>query len=326
MTIVVTGAAGFVGFHLCGALLRKGHHVLGLDNLNDYYDVSLKTSRLSILETSNNFSFAKVNIADADALSDALQPFKYKKMFHLAAQAGVRYSIENPSAYIQSNLVGHANVLEQCRYQEDFEHLIYASSSSVYGGNKKVPFAESDPVDHPVSLYAATKKADELMSETYGHLYGLPQTGVRFFTVYGPWGRPDMAYWIFTKNILEGRPIRIFNNGDMRRDFTYIDDVVSGLITIMEKGPVTTDQAVNPHRVYNMGNNKPEELLHMIEVLEGAVGKQAVRKLEPMQSGDVQETYADLTAIRADYGFEPTISIDEGLPKFVQWYRQQFVG
>ncbi len=324
MTIVVTGAAGFVGFHLCGALLRKGHHVLGLDNLNDYYDVSLKTARLSILETSNNFSFAKVNIADADALSEALQPFKYKHMFHLAAQAGVRYSIENPSVYIQSNLVGHANILEQCRYQEGFEHLIYASSSSVYGGNKKVPFAESDPVDHPVSLYAATKKADELMSETYGHLYGLAQTGVRFFTVYGPWGRPDMAYWIFTKNILEDRPIRVFNNGDMRRDFTYVDDVVSGLITIMEKGPRVTGASGNPHKVYNMGNNRPEELLHMIDVLEQAVGKTAKRKLEPMQSGDVQETYADLTEIQADYGFEPTIAIDDGLPKFVQWYRQQF--
>ncbi len=322
MTIVVTGAAGFIGFHLCGALLRQGHHVVGLDSLNDYYDVSLKTARLSILETNTNFTFAKVNIADMDALTAALQPYKFKQMFHLAAQAGVRYSLENPSAYIQSNLVGHANILEICRHHDGFMHLIYASSSSVYGGNQKIPFAEDDPVDRPVSLYAATKKADELMSHTYGHLYDLAQTGVRFFTVYGPWGRPDMAYWMFTRNLLEGRPIRIFNNGDMRRDFTFIDDVIEGLLTILEKGPVRHDKGANPHRVYNMGNNRPEELLHMVEVLEKATRRTAVQKLEPMQPGDVKETFADLTAIQADYGFQPKVSIEEGLPKFVQWYRQ----
>lgn len=324
MTIVVTGAAGFIGFHLCGALLRKGYHVVGVDNLNDYYDVALKTARLSILETNTSFSFSKVNIADGDALASALAPFKFKKMFHLAAQAGVRYSIENPSVYVQSNLVGHANILEICRQHSGFEHLIYASSSSVYGGNKKTPFSESDPVDHPVSLYAATKKADELMSHTYGHLYQLPQTGVRFFTVYGPWGRPDMAYWIFTRNILEDRPIRIFNEGDMRRDFTYIDDVVSGLLAILEKGPISSKTEINPHRVYNMGNNRPEELMHMVDVLERALEKPAVRKMEQMQPGDVKETYADLSAIQADYSFNPSIPIDEGLPKFVQWYRQHF--
>ena len=324
MTIVVTGAAGFIGFHLCGALLRQGHHVLGLDSLNDYYDVSLKTARLSILETSSNFSFAKANIADAEALQAALQPYKFKHMFHLAAQAGVRYSLENPSAYIQSNLVGHANILELCRHHDGFEHLIYASSSSVYGGNEKTPFSETDPVDRPVSLYAATKKADELMSHTYGHLYRLPQTGVRFFTVYGPWGRPDMAYWIFTRNILEDRPIRIFNNGDMRRDFTYIDDIVAGLVTMLEKGPAVSGDPANPHRIYNMGNNRPEELMHMIDVLETELGKKAARKPEPMQPGDVKETFADLTAIKADYGFEPKTSIEVGLPKFVQWYKQFF--
>ncbi len=324
MSIVVTGAAGFIGFHLCGALLRQGHHVVGLDNLNDYYDVSLKTARLSILETSQNFTFAKVNIADAESLAEALQPFKFRKMFHLAAQAGVRYSMENPSAYIQSNLVGHANILEICRRHDDFEHLIYASSSSVYGGNTKIPFAEDDRVDHPVSLYAATKKADELMSHTYGHLYGLPQTGVRFFTVYGSWGRPDMAYWVFTRNIVEDRPIRLFNHGDMRRDFTHIDDVVAGLTAMLEKGPVADAETANPHRVYNMGNNRPEELTHMVEILESSLGKSAQRKLEPMQPGDVPETFADLTQIRDDYGYKPRISIDDGLPKFVQWYRQHF--
>ncbi len=324
MTIVVTGAAGFIGFHLCGALLRQGHHVLGLDSLNDYYDVSLKTARLSILETNSNFSFSKVNIADVEAMQDVLKAYKFKHMFHLAAQAGVRYSLENPSAYIQSNLVGHANVLELCRHHDGFEHLIYASSSSVYGGNEKTPFSETDSVDRPVSLYAATKKADELMSQTYGHLYQLPQTGVRFFTVYGPWGRPDMAYWIFTQSILEGRPIRVFNNGDMRRDFTYIDDIVSGLLLMLEKGAAVSGDPSNPHRVYNLGNNKPEQLLHMIDVLETALGKEAIRKLEPMQPGDVKQTFADLSSVQADYGFKPATSIEEGLQKFVQWFRQYF--
>lgn len=324
MTILVTGAAGFIGMHVSAVLLRRGNRVLGIDNLNDYYDPSLKLARLETL-SGPSFTFSRCDFSDASALKASIGDNKISAVVHLGAQAGVRYSIDNPSAYIQSNLVGHANILELCRHSDTVEHLVYASSSSVYGGNTKMPFSVSDPVDTPVSLYAATKRADELLSQSYAHLYKLPQTGLRFFTVYGPWGRPDMAAWLFTDAILNDRPIRVFNHGNMARDFTFIDDIVQGVLNVLDAPPTTGEQNAfgnpAPHKVYNIGNNKPEQLMHMIDVLEDAIGKKATRNLEPMQPGDVKETYADTSDLEAQFGFKATTPIEIGLPRFVDWYR-----
>ncbi len=322
MTYLVTGAAGFIGFHTAMALLQRGDTVLGLDNLDDYYDVSLKEARLAQLRNMPGFTFAKADIGDHEALSDAVSGRGIKRIIHLAAQAGVRYSLDHPRKYVHSNMTGHLNMLEFARRLDGLEHMVYASSSSVYGGRTDTPFRETDRVDRPVSLYAATKCADELMSHTYAHLYGIPLTGLRFFTVYGPWGRPDMAYWTFTQKILSGEPLPLFNNGDMERDFTYVDDIVDGVLKIASGGQVSALDV--PHRIYNIGNNRPERLGHFVDVLEGVIGRKAVRKYLPMQPGDVPATFADITAIRNDYGFEPTTSIDQGLARFVGWYRQYF--
>ncbi|MBL4639300.1 MAG: NAD-dependent epimerase/dehydratase family protein [Kordiimonadaceae bacterium] len=325
MPILVTGAAGFIGFHVCQALLERGEEVLGIDNLNAYYAPALKNARLAQIEGTGGFTFIQCDFADSLTLADATKNTKITSVIHLGAQAGVRHSIENPAAYIQSNLVGHANILELCRNTDALDHLVYASSSSVYGGNSKLPFSTHDPVDTPVSLYAATKRADELLSQSYAHLYGLPQTGLRFFTVYGPWGRPGMAYWLFTKAILNAEPIRVFNHGDMSRDFTYIDDIVAGILAVLEGPPqIGGDNAFNnpaPHRIYNIGNNKPEPLLHMISILEECLGMKAEKKLEPMQDGDVKATFADTSALEADFGFKAKTPIEKGLPEFVRWYR-----
>ncbi|MEO0500870.1 MAG: NAD-dependent epimerase/dehydratase family protein [Pseudomonadota bacterium] len=327
MTFLVTGAAGFIGYHLAARLLARGDTVIGLDNLNDYYDVKLKRDRIADLaERYADFTFVEADFADQDALISALEGHRPTRIAHLGAQAGVRYSITNPHAYIQSNIVGHLNLLEYARHADGVDHMVYASSSSVYGGNKTLPFSVADRVDRPISLYAATKKSDELMSETYAHLYRLPQTGLRFFTVYGPWGRPDMAMWLFTKAILEGRPIDVFGEGDMRRDFTFIDDIVSGVVACLDNPPPDDGQekaggSIAPHRLYNIGNNRSEELSHMIALIEDAVGRKADRNLLPMQPGDVRATYADIDAIANDLGYKPTTTIDVGIPKFVEWYK-----
>jgi len=320
MTYLVTGAAGFIGFHVAQGLLDKGEEVVGVDNLNAYYSPKLKQDRLAELEKHNGFRFHQVDLADGKAFLDALKPYRIPKVIHLAAQAGVRYSIESPDTYIASNLVGHFNILEYCRHSDAFEHLVYASSSSVYGGNTKVPFSESDRVDQPVSLYAATKRCDELMSYTYSHLYRLPQTGLRFFTVYGPWGRPDMAMWLFTEAILAGRPIKVFNHGEMRRDFTYIDDVAPTVIAAADKPP-RDGSGEAPQRLYNLGGNRSEHLMEMIGILEKALGKKAALDMLPMQPGDVPVTAADIAKIEADLGFSPRTRIEDGIPKFVEWYR-----
>lgn len=328
MPVLVTGAAGFIGYHVSRRLLDRGEQVIGIDNLNDYYSVDLKKARLTELQRAHHsFSFVQVDFSDTARLFEALKPFAIDRVVHLGAQAGVRYSITNPHAYVSSNLVGHLNILEFCRHQDGMKHLVYASSSSVYGSNTKLPFAVEDRVDLPISLYAATKKSDELMSEVYSHLYRLPQTGLRFFTVYGPWGRPDMAMWLFTDAILKGEPIKVFNHGDMRRDFTFIDDIVTGVVACLDNPPPDDGQpkaggSINPHRVYNIGNNRSEPLLRMIEILEQTLGKEAKRELLPMQPGDVRETYADISAIQNDLGFAPTTPIDVGIPKFVEWFRQ----
>jgi UDP-glucuronate 4-epimerase len=320
MGILVTGAAGFIGFHVAQALLARGDRVVGLDNLNDYYDVALKQARLDVLSKNPNFTFVKADLAAAGGLSPVLDPFgPFHRVIHLAAQAGVRYSLENPFAYLTSNLHGHLAVLEYCRATADFTHLVYASSSSVYGGNTDLPFSVEDRVDKPVSLYAATKRGCELLSHSYGHLYDIPQTGLRFFTVYGPWGRPDMALFIFTKAIIAGEPIEVFNNGKMARDFTFIDDVVQGTISALDTPPPTGDGP--PVRVYNIGNHKSEPLMKMIDVLEQAIGRKAEIKFAPMQPGDVAETYADIAAAQQDLGFSPSTPITEGIPKFVDWFR-----
>jgi UDP-glucuronate 4-epimerase len=327
MTNLLTGAAGFIGFHVARRLLDQGERVVGVDNLNPYYSVDLKEDRLRQLLDHPNFTFHKVNIADRSAMQEAFGDLKITSIIHLAAQAGVRHSIENPFAYVEANLVGHMVILELARQQSALKHLVYASSSSVYGGNTKLPFAEDDRVDHPMSLYAATKKSDELLSQSYAHLYGIPQTGLRFFTVYGPWGRPDMALWLFTEAILAGRPIKVFNNGYMSRDFTYVDDIVTGVLAARDNPPTaakngtTAETPAAPHRVYNIGNNNPEPLLRLIELLEDALGRKAERILLPMQQGDVKETYADLTAIKRDLGFRPTTAITEGIPLFTAWFR-----
>ncbi|WP_420559625.1 NAD-dependent epimerase [Tepidicaulis sp.] len=319
MAVLVTGAAGFIGMHVAEALLRRGEEVVGLDNLNDYYDVSLKDDRLSLLRNHPAFSFVRADLGEEGALEAGLAGRVIDRVVHLAAQAGVRYSIQNPRSYAASNLTGHLEVLEYCRHNGGLKHLVYASSSSVYGGNKKVPFSEDDRVDAPVSLYAATKKADELMSHTYAHLYGLPQTGLRFFTVYGPWGRPDMAYFSFTKNIMEGKPIRVFNHGKMRRDFTYIDDIVAGVVAALDNPPEAAEESP-PHRVFNLGNNKPVALMDFITTLEGLIGKKSEWIYEPMQDGDVVETYADIERAKAALGYAPATDIEEGLSRFVSWY------
>jgi UDP-glucuronate 4-epimerase len=321
LPILVTGAAGFIGSHVCHRLLDRGEEVIGVDNLNDYYDPALKQARLAQLLERKGFSFRRLDIADEGALA-ALSGLGIRRIVHLAAQAGVRYSLDNPRTYIRSNVVGHLEVLEFCRALPGFEHLVYASSSSVYGGNRKVPFAEADKVDTPVSLYAATKKADELMSHTYAHLFAIPQTGLRFFTVYGPWGRPDMAYWLFTKAILEGRPIRVFNQGEMWRDFTYVDDVVEAVVKVLDTPP---SGAVPPSRLFNIGNNSPVRLGDFIDMLERLIGIEAKRQYEPMQPGDVECTYADVTELDRAIGFKPNTSIEDGLRKFVDWYRGEWV-
>ena len=322
MSYLITGAAGFIGFHLAKTLLERGESVIGIDNINDYYSIDLKKARLAELEPYEHFVFGKIDIADEEALGDFLSDKSFIKIVHLAAQAGVRYSLENPRAYITSNLVGHLNILELARHTKGIEHVLYASSSSIYGGRTDLPFKETDRADKPVSLYAATKKSDELISHTYAHLYGIALTGLRFFTVYGPFGRPDMAYYSFTKKILVGEGIEVFNHGDMLRDFTYIDDIVSGIIAILDKGPAKQEGA--PHKVYNIGNNNPEKLEDFLSILETILDKQAVRKNLSMQPGDVPATYADITAIKNDYGFEPKTNLREGLNKFVTWYRQYF--
>ncbi|MGB3533881.1 MAG: NAD-dependent epimerase [Microcoleaceae cyanobacterium] len=325
MKVLVTGAAGFIGFHLSKRLLEQGNTVIGLDNLNDYYDVSLKQDRLSQLKLFPNFTFYRLDLADRAGMDNLFAQESFEIVAHLAAQAGVRYSLQNPHAYVDSNLVGFMNILEGCRHA-GVQHLVYASSSSVYGANKKIPFSVEDNVDHPVSLYAATKKANELMAHTYSHLYNIPTTGLRFFTVYGPWGRPDMAMFIFTKAILEGRPINVFNYGKMRRDFTYVDDVVEGIVRLLPKQPKTIGADVNdsPYKIYNIGNNKPVELMRLIQVLEDCLGKKAVKNLCPMQPGDVPMTYADVDALMADVGFSPDTALEVGVESFVNWYKSYY--
>jgi UDP-glucuronate 4-epimerase len=321
MTVLVTGAAGFIGSHLCDKLLTRGDAVIGVDNLDPYYDVALKRARLARLEGRDGFRFHEADIADGTALAAAVKGAgAVRRVAHLAAQAGVRHSLENPMAYVHSNLVGHLVVQELCRHLDGFEHLVYASSSSVYGASNALPFSVDDRADRPLSLYAATKRADEMMSYSYSHLYRLPMTGLRFFTVYGPWGRPDMAAYLFTAAIIEGRPIKLFNRGDMKRDFTYIDDIVDGVIAALDSPPADDGDAA-PHRLYNIGNNRSEPLKRFVEVLEKAIGKKAEFEMLPMQPGDVRETYADIDAIQRDLGFNPATSIDEGLPRFVAWYR-----
>jgi len=331
--VLITGAAGFIGFFLAKRLLADGIAVVGLDNLNDYYDPALKKSRLAQLSPLRGFDFVQLDLADRKAVAELFTRHSFDAVVNLAAQAGVRYSLENPHSYVESNFVVFVNILEGCRHN-GVKHLVFASSSSVYGGNTKMPFSVHDNVDHPVSLYAATKKANELMAHTYSHLYGLPATGLRFFTVYGPWGRPDMAYFLFTKAILAGQPIKVFNFGKMKRDFTYIDDIVEGVQRIIHRIP-TADSTWNreqpdpatsycPYRIYNIGNNQQEDLMHFIEVLEDCLGKKAEKEFLPMQNGDVPATYANVDDLVRDVGFKPTTTIEEGLRRFVEWYRGYF--
>lgn len=328
--ILVTGASGFIGFHTCKALLDAGEQVVGLDNNNEYYSVQLKLDRLRQLEPYTNFEFKQGDLCDSNSLRELFEEHGFECVINLAAQAGVRYSLTNPNVYINSNIVGFTNILECCRHCE-VAHLIYASSSSVYGSNKKQPFSVTDSVDHPVSLYAASKKSNELLAHTYSHLFGLPTTGLRFFTVYGPWGRPDMALYLFTKAIFEGRPIDVFNHGKMRRDFTYVDDIVSALVRLvdhvaspdpdfdrMDPDPATS---YSPYRVFNIGNNQPVELGHFISVLEATIGREAEKNYLPLQAGDVIETFADVSALEKAIGFKPSTSIEDGVREFVNWYR-----
>jgi UDP-glucuronate 4-epimerase len=328
LKILVTGAAGFIGMHTAKRLLERGDEVVGIDNINDYYDVRLKYARLEQLKPFEKFTFIKMDIADREAMEKLFAEHKFPRVIHLAAQAGVRYSLQNPHAYIQSNIVGFMNVLEGCRHNK-VEHLVYASSSSVYGSNTKVPFSEHDNTDHPVSLYAATKKSNELMAHTYSHLYALPTTGLRFFTVYGPWGRPDMAPMIFAKAIVEGTPIDVFNYGDMKRDFTYIDDIVEGVVRVSEKIPMADprfdtespdpSRSNVPYRLYNIGNHHPVGLLEFIETMENALGKNAIKNLKSMQAGDVQLTYAETSDLRVAVGFSPTTPLKTGIASFCRW-------
>ncbi len=326
MTTLITGAAGFIGHALSDALLARGEAVIGIDVVNDYYDPRLKEDRLADLAAryGDRFTFLRTDFADHVAMEAALGTLKFDRIAHLGAQPGVRYSIENPRAYVHSNLVGHVNMLELARHRG--VPMVYASSSSVYGGNDTLPFRVEDRADHPISLYAATKKADELMSETYAHLYRIPLTGLRFFTVYGPWGRPDMAVWSFTQSILSGKPIKVFNAGEMRRDFTYIKDIIAGVVACLDNPPPDDGApkaggSVSPHRLYNIGNSRSEELVKLIDLIEEACGVPAVREMEAMQPGDVKETYADVSAIGTDLGYEPTTPIEVGIPAFVNWYK-----
>jgi UDP-glucuronate 4-epimerase len=328
MAVLVTGAAGFIGAATSRALLERGDEVVGIDNLNDYYDPKLKQARLTGLQHKfgNRFRFERVDFADAAALKSFTDTSEIDGIVHLGAQAGVRYSLENPQAYVQSNLVGHCNILELARARQP-RHMVYASSSSVYGGNKSLPFRVEDRVDHPLSLYAATKKADELLSESYSNIYRLPLTGLRFFTVYGPWGRPDMAMWIFLKALYAGEPLPLFNGGEMRRDFTYIDDIVHGVVACLDGPPADNGQAkaggsTSPHALYNIGNSRGEDLMRVVELLEQETGRKALLDPMPMQIGDVRETYADISAIERDHGFKPATSIAVGVPRFVEWYRE----
>ena len=327
MAVLLTGAAGFIGAASARALLERGDDVVGIDNLNDYYDPALKQARLRGLQQQfgNRFRFEQADFADAEALRRATETIDIDGIVHLGAQAGVRYSLENPHAYVLSNLVGHCNMLELARVRRP-RHMVYASSSSVYGGNKSLPFRVEDRVDHPLSLYAATKKADELLSESYANIYRLPLTGLRFFTVYGPWGRPDMAMWIFVKALYAGEPLPLFNGGEMRRDFTYIDDIVSGVIACLDGPPADDGQvkaggSTSPHALYNIGNSRSEDLMRVVEILEQETGRKALLDPKPMQIGDVKETFADISAIEHDHDFKPATSIDEGVPRFVAWYR-----
>jgi UDP-glucuronate 4-epimerase len=327
MTVLITGVAGFIGMHCALRLIERGERVVGIDDLNTYYSVQLKRDRLTRIEDAagGRFRFLHCDFADDTALEGALAGIEFDRILHLGAQAGVRHSIDNPRAYARSNLVGHLNLLELAR-QRGIAHMVYASSSSVYGGNDSLPFCVEDRADQPVSLYAATKKADELMSESYAHLYRIKLTGLRFFTVYGPWGRPDMALWLFTDAILRGRPLSVFNGGDMRRDFTYIDDIVSGVVAALDRPPLDDGMEKagggrSPHAIYNIGNNRSEELGRLIDLVELACGRQAIRENKPMQPGDVRETFADIGAIERDLGFAPTTTIEQGVPRFVTWFR-----
>lgn len=331
--ILVTGGAGFIGFNLSKRLLEGGDHVIGLDNLNDYYDVNLKKDRLSILEEYDDFKFIKASLEDKEAVDKVFKENRIDIVVNLAAQAGVRYSLKNPYAYIESNIMGFMNILEACRHNE-VKHLVYASSSSVYGSNIDMPFSVHDNVDHPVSLYAATKKSNELMAHTYSHLYGIPTTGLRFFTVYGPWGRPDMALFLFTKAILNDETIKVFNHGKMERDFTYIDDIIEGVVRVMDNPPKANEDwdrlnpdpgtSYAPFKVYNIGNNKPVQLMEFIETIEKKLGKEAKKKFLPLQAGDVPKTYADVDDLINDVGFKPDTSIDKGIGKFVEWYKKYY--
>ncbi|HEY3281743.1 MAG TPA: NAD-dependent epimerase [Armatimonadota bacterium] len=333
MKVLVTGAAGFIGYHTSLRLLERGDQVLGLDNLNSYYDVALKEARLGNLRERGGFEFVRLDLGDREGVAKLFAESRVERVINLAAQAGVRYSLVNPHAYVDSNLVGFLNILEGCRHH-GVQHLVYASSSSVYGANTSVPFSIHDNVDHPVSLYAATKKANELMAHTYSHLFGVPTTGLRFFTVYGPWGRPDMALFLFTRSILQGQPIDVFNNGHMRRDFTYVDDIVEGVVRVLDRVPEGNpdwsgddpDPATSraPYRAYNIGNNQPVELLRFIEVLEECLGKPAIKRMLPIQPGDVPETCADVSDLMRDTGFRPDTPIEEGVRRFVEWYRGYF--
>jgi UDP-glucuronate 4-epimerase len=330
MKVMVTGAAGFIGMHVCERLLARGDEVVGVDNLNDYYDVALKEARLARLAPNPRFRFSRLDIADRDGIAALFAAERPQQVINLAAQAGVRYSLQNPHSYVDSNVVGFVNLLEGCRHN-GIEHLVYASTSSIYGGNERMPYSEHDNVDHPVSLYAATKKANELMAHTYSHLFALPTTGLRFFTVYGPWGRPDMALSLFTKAMLEDRPIDVFNHGKMRRDFTYIDDIAEGVIRVLDRPPQanpafdkqTPDPATSwaPYRIFNIGNHVSVELMAYIEALEQALGKKAVKNFLPMQDGDVPATYADTSELQRVTGFSPRTSVTEGVRRFVEWYR-----
>lgn len=322
-TVLVTGAAGFIGFHIARQLLAEGREVVGLDNLNNYYDPALKQGRLAVLQAHQRFSFVKADLADRSAIAALFARYRFAVVLHLAAQAGVRYSIEQPHAYVDANLEGFANILEGCRHHS-CRHLLYASSSSVYGANSKLPFSVDDKTDHPVSFYAATKKANELMAYSYSHLYQLPVTGLRFFTIYGPWGRPDMAIFLFTNAILEGKPIKLFNHGIMRRDFTYIDDVTRVISRLINHIPSASGAGGAPARIYNVGNNHPEELNHVVAVLEQALGHKAVKEMLPMQPGDVPATFADVGELMRDIGFRPETSIEDGVRNFVAWYRDHY--
>lgn len=332
-SVLVTGAAGFIGFHLCKSLIAAGYAIVGIDNMNAYYEFSLKESRLRLLQEFDGFEFIKLDLTNKQALDQLFKDYSFQYVINLAAQAGVRYSITNPQAYMDSNIQGFLNVLEACRHHKP-EHLIYASSSSVYGANTKMPFSVHHNVDHPISLYAATKKANELMAHTYSSLYDIPTTGLRFFTVYGSYGRPDMALFLFTKAIIEGKPIDVYNNGKMKRDFTYVDDIVAGIIKLLVKVPKGSENwdgnnpdpatSFAPYRVFNIGNNKPVELLKFIEVLEEKIGKKAIKNFMPIQPGDVPETFADIDALEKEIGFRPSTSIEDGIGKFVDWYRDYY--